>query len=75
MKLIEYIGSQFGNPQGIIGKICCVIMNAINQKMYTEVSDMVLKNSCIDILDVGFGNGYYIKNAKQIYTGLIFQKI
>ena len=61
MKLIEYIGSQFGNPKGIIGKICCVIMNAINQKMYTEVSDMVLKNSCIDILDVGFGNGYLEK--------------
>ena len=61
MKLIEYIGSQFGNPKGIIGKICCVIMNAINQKMYIEVSDMVLKNFCIDILDVGFGNGYLEK--------------
>lgn len=62
MKLTEYIGSQFRNPQGIIGKICCVIMNVINQKMYTKVSDMVLKNFCIDILDVGFGNGYLEKN-------------
>ena len=29
--------------------------------MYTELSDMVLKFSCIDILDVGFGNGYLEK--------------
>jgi hypothetical protein len=26
--LTEYIGSQFGNPRGIIGKICC-ICNAV----------------------------------------------
>lgn len=30
----EYIGSQFGNPRGIIGKCCCLIMNMINRAMY-----------------------------------------
>ena len=33
-KFTEYIGSQFGNPRGIIGKICCILMNIINKKMY-----------------------------------------
>lgn len=65
MKLTEYIGSQFGNPQGIIGKICCVMMNTINQKMYTKVADIVLNNFCMDILDVGFGNGYLEKKLSR----------
>lgn len=29
----KYIGSQFGNPRGIIGKICCFVMN---HKMYRK---------------------------------------
>ena len=28
-KFTEYIGSQFGNPHGFVGRICCVIMNVI----------------------------------------------
>lgn len=57
MNLTEYIGSQFGNPHGIVGKICCIIMNIINREMYIKVSDAVLKSSGEDILDIGFGNG------------------
>jgi hypothetical protein len=42
--LTEYIGSQFGNPRGIIGKICCICMNIINKKLYIKVSDTVKEN-------------------------------
>lgn len=65
MNFTEYIGSQFGNPRGIVGKICCVIMNVINRKMYIKVSDSVLENSCKDILDIGFGNGYLEKRISK----------
>ena len=33
-KFTEYIGSQFGNPRGFVGKVCCLIMNIINKAMY-----------------------------------------
>lgn len=29
-KFTDYIGSQFGNPRGFVGKVCCIIMNVIN---------------------------------------------
>jgi phosphoribosylamine-glycine ligase len=45
MKVTEYIGSQFGNPRGLAGKICCVIMNMFNKKLYGKVADTVLKHS------------------------------
>ncbi|MDE6636029.1 MAG: class I SAM-dependent methyltransferase, partial [Lachnospiraceae bacterium] len=74
MKFTEYIGSQFGNPRGIVGKICCVIMNVINRKMYVKASDSVLENSCKAILDVGFGNGYLEKRISK-QSGVIVKGI
>ena len=35
-KFTEYIGSQFGNPRGFVGSVCCLIMNTINKKMYRK---------------------------------------
>lgn len=57
----EYIGSQFGNPRGIIGKICCVIMNVINRKMYRKTVALIHIPSGSRVLDVGYGNGYLLK--------------
>jgi hypothetical protein len=31
---IKYVGKNFGNPNGIAGKISTKIMNIINQKQY-----------------------------------------
>jgi ubiquinone/menaquinone biosynthesis C-methylase UbiE len=74
MKFTEYIGSQFGNPRGLVGKICCVIMNIINKKLYCRVSDTVLKHSGRNILDVGVGNGYLEKllsgKSNVVVTGI-----
>lgn len=40
-KFAEYIGSQFGDPHGLVGKICCIIMNVINKPMYKNTVDMI----------------------------------
>ena len=55
------IGQQFGNPHGLVGKICCKIMNIINKKMYKSVVDEITADTNTTILDVGYGNGYLLK--------------
>ena len=60
-KFTDYIGSQFGNPRGIIGKICCIIMNVINKKMYTKTVSLIKLPQSSKILDIGYGNGYLLK--------------
>lgn len=60
-KFTEYIGSQCGNPRGIIGACCCLIMNAMNRAMYRRVLATVKLNKDSQLLDIGYGNGYLIK--------------
>ncbi|MCQ2465584.1 MAG: class I SAM-dependent methyltransferase [Oscillospiraceae bacterium] len=57
----EYIGSQFGNPRGFVGKVCCVIMNIINRAMYRNTVALMKAEQCEKILDIGYGNGYLLK--------------
>lgn len=59
-KFSEYIGSQFGNPRGFIGKVCCLLMNTINRGMYSSISSCINQNEDSTILDIGYGNGYLI---------------
>lgn len=67
-KFSEYIGSQFANPRGFVGKICCLIMNFVNKSMYksTFKSLELTKNSMV--LDVGYGNGYLIKKLYKKFS-------
>ncbi|MCQ2529313.1 MAG: class I SAM-dependent methyltransferase [Saccharofermentans sp.] len=60
-KFTEYIGSQFGNPRGFVGKICCVIMNVINKAMYKNTVALVDISADDNLLDIGYGNGYLFK--------------
>lgn len=57
---IQYVGNNFGNPNGIGGKISTKIMNIINQNQYNAVLNNINieTNNCI--LDIGFGNGYLL---------------
>ena len=55
------IGRQFGNPSGFMGRICCKIMNLINNKMYKSVAVEVTADESSAILDIGYGNGYLLK--------------
>lgn len=72
MKLSEYIGSQFGNPRGLIGNICCLIMNIINRKLYLGIVDSLelAKDHCV--LDIGYGNGYLTKLIHRRFATEIF---
>ena len=60
-KITKYIGSQFGNPRGIIGKVCCIIMNVINNAMYRNMVRAIKIQSDEKVLDIGYGNGYLLK--------------
>lgn len=60
-KFSEYIGSQFGNPRGFVGMVCCVIMNVINRAMYKNTVALVDVSPDDKVLDIGFGNGYLLQ--------------
>ena len=64
-KFTEYIGSQFGNPRGFVGKICCVIMNVINRAMYIKTAAIVENDLCHKVLDIGYGNGYLLRRLDK----------
>lgn len=66
-KLTEYIGSQFGNPHGIVGFICCKCMNIINKKMYKKTVFLLSLNKNQKLLDIGYGNGYLLKLADKTF--------
>ena len=61
-KFTEYIGSQFGNPHGFVGRICCVIMNVINKAMYKNTVALMKVNPGDKVLDIGYGNGYLLQS-------------
>ena len=60
-KFTEYIGSQFGNPRGFVGKVCCLIMNIINKAMYKNTVALIDVSEGAKVLDIGYGNGYLLK--------------
>ena len=71
-RFTEYIGSQFGNPRGLIGKICCIGMNIINKPMYKNTVAQMNFDKGDKILDIGYGNGFllheiYKKNPVDLY--------
>lgn len=73
-KFTEYIGKQFGDPHGFVGKVCCMIMNIINKPMYLKVVDEVRLSGGEKLLDIGYGNGYLLqklyKKAKAELYGI-----
>lgn len=72
MIISEYIGSQFGNPRGLVGKICCLIMNIINRKLYLGIVNSLQLNKDHCVLDIGYGNGYLTKLIFNRYGSKVF---
>ncbi|MCQ2614069.1 MAG: class I SAM-dependent methyltransferase [Treponemataceae bacterium] len=66
-KLAEYIGSQFGNPRGIVGFVCCKCMNIINRKMYRKTVSLLTLDKNRKLLDIGYGNGYLLELADKSF--------
>ena len=70
--IYKYIAQQFGNPKGFGGKISTLIMNLLNKKLYKAVIENLNIETTDTILDIGFGNGYLVrelsnKNIQKIY--------
>ncbi len=66
-KLTEYIGSQFGNPRGIVGFLCCKCMNIINNRMYRKTVALLSLKKDQKLLDIGYGNGYLLELADKTF--------
>lgn len=64
-KFTEYIGHQFGNPHGVVGKVCCIIMNIINSQMYSRLLSVISLSEGDAILDIGYGNGYLLQKLDK----------
>ena len=58
MDFYRYIGSQFSNLRGIIGKICFIIMNLMNKVMYNNITDALILSHTSKVLDICYGYGY-----------------
>lgn len=63
----EYLGSQFGNPRGLVGKICCIGMNLINRPMYRNTVARIDLDKGDKILDIGYGNGFLLREIYKRY--------
>ncbi|MCH5179840.1 MAG: class I SAM-dependent methyltransferase [Erysipelotrichales bacterium] len=70
-KFSKIIGKQFSNPHGLFGKICCIIMNVMNKRMYRTVISHINANENSTILDIGYGNGYLINKLYKRYKSTI----
>ncbi len=68
----EYISSQFSNPNGTIGMICCKIMNLLNNALYNGIIGNIHIGENSTVLDIGYGNGYLIKKLYNKYRCNIF---
>ncbi|MFW2491938.1 class I SAM-dependent methyltransferase [Clostridium chromiireducens] len=72
MNISKYISEQFGKPTGIGGMISTFIMNRINQIQYKSVIDNLNCSKGDRVLDIGFGNGYLIKNLAKKNEGYFY---
>lgn len=71
-KLSKYIGSQFKEPRGFVGRCCCIIMNIINNAMYKKVLQYISVDENTKALDIGYGNGYFINKIYKKYRPYIY---
>lgn len=72
MNLYEYIGSQFANPRGMTGKICCLLMNTMNRSMYNNTAHSLTLTPKSTVLDIGYGNGYLIHKLYKKRTASFY---
>lgn len=72
MNITKYIAKQFGKPTGIGGIISTFIMNRINQVQYKSVKKNLICSEKDRVLDIGFGNGYLIKQLAEKKEGYFY---
>ncbi|TRX33001.1 class I SAM-dependent methyltransferase [Flavobacterium sp. ZT3R18] len=60
--LERHLGRQLSNPQGFWGMIVGKLMNFNNKLMYQSAHEMLELTSNENLLEIGFGNGAFIKD-------------
>lgn len=68
--VLKYLGSHFGNPRGFIGILTTKLINFGNQKLYKTVLDNINMEPENVVLDIGFGNGYFINKILKNKTSI-----
>lgn len=72
MNFVKFIGSQFSNPRGFWGKISSYFMNQLNKKQYKSVMKLFRELKPEHVLDVGFGNGYLLKELSKKNNSIFY---
>lgn len=72
MSISKYISRQFSNPSGIGGTVSTFIMNTMNKTQYKSVFNNIDTCDSDNVLDIGFGNGYLIKNLANTMKGMFY---
>lgn len=72
MSISKYISRQFSNPSGIGGTVSTLIMNTMNKTQYKSVFNNIDTCDSDNVLDIGFGNGYLIKNLANTKKGMFY---
>jgi ubiquinone/menaquinone biosynthesis C-methylase UbiE len=67
MSLIDYIGRQFHNPTGALGRLATWIMNVQNRALYDATEAALTPLPSEKVLDVGFGNGWLLEHIAKLY--------
>lgn len=71
----KQLGRQLSEPQGFCGLIVAKLMNIGNKLMYTYAYESAAFKTNDSVLEIGFGNGAFIKDIAQkitpgAYTGV-----
>jgi ubiquinone/menaquinone biosynthesis C-methylase UbiE len=61
-KQFEILAAQMWHPRGIMGTMVATHMNKVNLRMNLETIAQIQPKPDDNILEIGMGNGYYVKN-------------
>lgn len=65
MNFVKNISGQFGNPEGLAGKIITKLQNVFNKKLYVATKKNLICGKNAKVLDIGFGNGYMLEQLAK----------
>ncbi|MDX2455240.1 class I SAM-dependent methyltransferase [Desulfosarcina sp.] len=63
------LSGQLSHPRGIAGRIIAFLMNHTNAKMYGMAFDLLDVQPRDRLLEIGFGNGKYLRRALMLAPG------
>lgn len=72
MNIIRQLSNQFKKPTGVGGKIMAFMQNRINGKQYQATIKHLAVSENDSILDIGFGNGFAIKQLLKEKPNKVF---